>query len=189
MVAYCGDGVSPLGRTETMMSNLTTLANLAEILGAVVVVGGVVFAVIQIRLFRRQRLETAAIEVLRTWQSPEFTRAFCVVQQLPDGVSTAKLRAHSPECESLAMIIGNTFESFGVMVYRRIVPLALVDELLGGAVVLLWRKLAKWVVDSRKEQSRETVYEWFQWLAERLQEQPGFDDLEGAHVKHRDWTP
>ncbi|UCC49197.1 MAG: DUF4760 domain-containing protein, partial [Gemmatimonadota bacterium] len=89
----------------------------------------------------------------------------------------------------LAMIIGNTFESFGVMVYRRIVPLALVDELVGGTVVLLWGKLAAWVEESRKEKSTETVYEWFQWLAERIQEQPGFDILEGAHVKHRDWNP
>jgi hypothetical protein len=171
------------------MRDLATLANLAEILGAIIVIGGVVFAVIQIRLFRRQRLEAAAIEVIRSWQSPEFTRAFTVIQALPDGISAAKLRAHSPDCETMAMIMGNTFESFGVMVYRRIVPLALVDELLGGAVVLLWRKLAPWVEELRKDQSRETVYEWFQWLAERLQEQPGFDTLAGAHVKHRDWKP
>jgi hypothetical protein len=171
------------------MKDLTTLANLAEIVGAIIVVGGVAFAVIQIRLFRRQRLEAAAIEVIRSWQSPEFTRAFTVIQRLPDGISAAKLRAHSPDCESMAMIIGNTFESFGVMVYRRIVPLALVDELLGGATVVLWGKLAGWVEELRKEQSRETVYEWFEWLAERLQEQPGFRTLEGAHVKYRDWTP
>jgi hypothetical protein len=171
------------------MRDLATLANLAEILGAIIVIGGVVFAVIQIRLFRRQRLEAAAIEVIRSWQSPEFTRAFTVIQKLPDGISAAKLRAHSPDCESMAMIIGNTFESFGVMVYRHIVPLALVDELLGGAVVLLWRKLTPWVEELRNEQSRETVYEWFEWLAERLQEQPGFDTLEAAHVRHREWTP
>ncbi len=171
------------------MNDLTTLANLAEILGAIIVIGGVAFAVIQIRLFRRQRLEAAAIEVIRSWQSPEFTRAFTIIQRLPDGISAAKLRAHSPDCESMAMIIGNTFESFGVMVYRRIVPLALVDELLGGATVVLWGKLKGWVEQLRKEQSRETVYEWFQWLAERLQEQASFNTLEGAHVKHRDWTP
>ncbi len=171
------------------MRDLTTLANLAEILGAIIVIGGVVFAVIQIRLFRRQRLEAAAIEVIRSWQSPEFTRAFTVIQGLPDAISAAKLRAHSRDCENSAMIIGNTFESFGVMVYRRIVPLELVDDLLGGAVVVLWRKLAPWVEELRKEWSRESVYEWFQWLAERLQEQQGFDTIEGAHVMHRNWKP
>ncbi len=59
----------------------------------------------------------------------------------------------------------------------------------GGSVVLLWRKLATWVEESRQESSQDTVYEWFQWLAERLQEQPEFDMLAGAHVKHRNWTP
>ena len=171
------------------MKDLPTIANLAEIFGAIIVVAGVIFAVIQIRLFRRQRLEAAAIEVIRSWLSPEFTRAFSVIQQLPDSISAAKLRAHSSDCESLAMIIGNTFEGFGVMVYRRIVPLALVDELLGGAVVFLWIKLASWVKESRKEQSRETVYEWFQWLADRIQEHSGTDLIEGAHEKHRNWVP
>ena len=171
------------------MRDLATLANLAEILGAIIVIGGVFFAVIQIRLFRRQRLEAAAIEVIRSWQSSEFTRSFSMILKLPDGISAAELRARSSDLENMAMIVGNTCESFGVMVYRRIVPLTLVDELLGGAVVLLWRKLAAWTEESRKEQSRENFYEWFQWLAERLQEQPGFDMQEGAHLKHRDWTP
>ena len=170
------------------MKDLPTIANLAEIFGAIIVIAGVVFAAIQIRLFRRQRLEAAAIEVIRSWLSPEFTRAFSVIQQLPDSISAAKLRAHSSDCESLAMIIGNTFEGFGVMVYRRIVPLALVDELMGGAIILLWIKLSSWVEESRKEQSRETVYEWFQWLVDRIREQPSFDITEGAHVKHRNWV-
>ncbi len=171
------------------MRELATVANLAEIIGAIIVIGGVGFAIIQIRIFSRQRLEAAAIEVIRSWQSPEFTRAFNTIQKLPDGISSAKLRALSPDCEVKAMILGNTFESFGVMVYRRIVPLALVDELLGGATVQMWQKLAVWVEETRKELSRESFYEWFQWLAERLQEQPGFNTLEGAHVKHRKWTP
>ena len=171
------------------MRDLPTVANLAEIFGAIVVIAGVVFAIIQIKIFRRQRLEVAAIEVIRSWLSPDFTRAFTVIQQLPDNISANKLRAYSSDCESMAMIICNTFEGFGVMVYRRIVPLALVDELLGGTVVLLWQKLAVWVEESRKEQSCETFYEWFQWLAERLKEQPDFDLTVGAHMKHRHWTP
>ena len=150
---------------------------------------GVIFAIIQIRIFQRQRLESAAIEVIRSWLSPEFTKAFTVIQQLPDNISAAQLRSYSSDCESSAMIIGNTFEGFGVMVYRRIVPLAVVDELLGSAVVFLWLKLSSWVEETRKEQSREPIYEWFQWLAERVQEQPGFDNSEGAYLKHQNWIP
>jgi hypothetical protein len=171
------------------VTDLATLANLAEIFGATVVVGGVIFAMLQIRQFQRQRLEAAAMELIRAWQSPEFTRAFTLIQSLPDDLSAAELRAHDADSESLAMVIGNTFESIGVMVYRRIVPLAIVNELMGGAAVHLWRKLERWTLDSRAEQARDSVYEWCQWLTERLQELPDFQTGPPAHVARRDWKP
>ena len=169
--------------------DLATLANLAELFGAAVVVGGVVFAIVEIRNFQRQRLEAAAMELIRAWQSPYFTRAFTVIQALPDDRSATELRAHGADTESLAMVIGNTFESIGVMVYRRIVPLAIVNELMGGAAVHLWRKLERWTLETRAEQSRDNVYEWFQWLADRLQELPDFGTGPPAHVARRDWKP
>jgi len=86
-------------------------------------------------------------------------------------------------------VIGNTFESIGVMVYRRIVPLEIVNELMGGAVVFLWQKLERWTLESRAEQSRDSVYEWFQWLAERLQELPEFRTGPPAYEARRDWRP
>jgi hypothetical protein len=67
--------VSKALREGNVDANLETLANFAEILGAIVVIGGVAFAVIQIRQFRRQRLEVASIELVRSFHSPEFTRA------------------------------------------------------------------------------------------------------------------
>ncbi len=171
------------------MNDLATLANLAEIFGAAVVIVGVAFAVVELRSFQRQRLEAAAMELVHAWQSSEFTRAFTVVQALPDHLSAAELRADGAETETLAMVIGNTLESIGVMVYRRIVPLALVNELMGGAVVYLWRKLERWTRESRTEQSRENVYEWFQWLAERLEELPDFESGAPAYRTHESWKP
>jgi hypothetical protein len=121
--------------------NPNSLANLAEILGAVFLIGGVVFAVIQIRQFRRQRLEVAAIELVRSFQSPEFTRAFTLFLRLPNGLSAAELRQRDPEAEVHVMLMSITMESIGIMVYRRILPLAMVEELMGGVVEILWTKL------------------------------------------------
>jgi hypothetical protein len=87
------------------------------------------------------------------------------------------------------MVVGNTFESIGVMVYRRIVPLAIVNELMGGAIVYLWHKLERWTLESRAEQSRENVHGWFQWLAERLRELPDFETAPPVHVAPRAWKP
>jgi hypothetical protein len=47
------------------------------------------------------------------------------------------------------MVAVLTFESIGVMVFRGIVPLEMVDELLGGVCVESWRRLENYTDDSR----------------------------------------
>ena len=56
--------------------DLQNIANFAEILSALFVVGGVIFATIQIKQMQSQRKEAAAIELFRAWQDPDFSRAF-----------------------------------------------------------------------------------------------------------------
>ena len=45
-----------------------------------------------------------------------------------------------------------------------------------------------WVGDLREELGEETAFEWFQWLAERL-EQYNVDDGKAAYRLHAGWTP
>lgn len=45
------------------MSNLETLANCAEIVGVLSVIAGIVFAVVQLQQFRKQRRDLAAIQL------------------------------------------------------------------------------------------------------------------------------
>jgi len=71
---------------------LQTLANFAEIVGGAAVVGGVVFAVWQIRQYREQRRDVAAIEIVRSLQSREFIEAFRLLSRVPDGVTLKALR-------------------------------------------------------------------------------------------------
>lgn len=47
------------------MENLAILANIAEIVGAIIVVVGLLFAVPQMRQIQQQRRELAAIELFR----------------------------------------------------------------------------------------------------------------------------
>jgi hypothetical protein len=168
-------------------ANLSTLADLAEILGAIVVIGGVAFAAIQIHQFRRQRLEVASIELVRSFQSPEFTKAHTFVLALPDGTSAEELRQRSGDAEALAMVVSTTFESVGVMVYRRILPIAIVEELMGGTVVSFWGKLEAWIKALREEQNRSDTHEWFQWLAEQLARRATSGSSQPAYLQHRNW--
>ena len=63
-----------------------------------------------------------------------------------------------------------TWESIGVLVFRGEVSIDLVDDFFSGPIVVSWRKLQSYFFDERRETGRETVGEWFQWLAERFAE-------------------
>ena len=170
------------------MNDLSRLADMAEILGAAIVIGGVFFAVMQMRQIRQQRREMAAIELFRFFGSPQFAKAYHCVLNLPDDLSTTELREYKPEAENCAMLISTTMENIGVMVFHRIVPSVVVKDLMGTSTVILWTKLAIWVHDMREELDNPAAFEWFEWLARVLAELSDAD-CTPAYDKHRDWKP
>jgi hypothetical protein len=170
------------------MNDLSSLANMAEILGVIIVVGGVYFAVLQIRQFRQQRRELAALELFRFFGNHRFTNAYQLLLHLPDGLSAEDIRTKDANLEDAAMLVSSTMENIGVMTFQRIVPFVIVNKLVGRSVVILWRKLENWATALREELDDDAAFEWFQWLAERLEEyQPR--DPHPAYEAHKDWIP
>jgi hypothetical protein len=170
------------------MNQLSMFANVAEILGVIIVVGGLYFAVLQMRQIRQQRRELAAIELFRFFASPRFTQAYRTILHMPDGMSAEDIRTKQAKLEEAAMLISNTMENIGVMTFQRIVPFLIVRNLLGSSVVILWRKLEDWAIDLRKELDSPDAFEWFQWLAERLKEYEP-EDAEPAYQAFKSWAP
>lgn len=170
------------------MNHLSTLANMAEILGVIIVIGGLFFAVLQMRQIRQQRRELAAIELFRFFGNPKFTQAYQIVLHLPDGLSAEEIRTKQANLEDAVMLISSTMENIGVMTFQRIVPFVIVNNLIGSSVIILWRKLENWAIALRDELGDEAAFEWFQWLAERLADyQP--HDPRPAYEAHKDWIP
>lgn len=170
------------------MTDLETLANLAEVLGTLTIVGSVLFAVIQIRQYRKQLRETATLELMNRFQTPEFAQAFRVIRSLQEGISSIELIASDPETEEAAMFVCSVYETVGVLVFRRILPFQVVEDLTGGAVALCWRKTRTWILEIRGETSNDRVFEWFQWLAERCAEQQQIESKSlPAYRAHQNW--
>jgi len=170
------------------MTELSMFANVAEILGVLIVIGGVYFAVLKMRQIRQQRRELAAIELFRFFASPKFTEAYKIILHLPDGMSAEDIRTKNAKIEDAAMLISTTMENIGVMPFQRIVPFLVVSNLVGTSVVVLWRKLKHWVAGLREELDSADAFEWFQWLAEHLEEyQP--DDVKRAYEQFKSWAP
>lgn len=170
------------------MNDLATLANIAEIVGVIIVVSGLIFAVLQMRQIRQQRRELAAIELFRFFGNPYFTDAYKLVLQLADDASAADIRAREPAVEDAAMLISATMENIGVMTYQRIVPFVVVNNLMGMTTPLLWQKLERWILALREEQNSPAAFEWFQWLAERLEEYQSVEP-DPAFITHSTWAP
>jgi len=170
------------------MNDLSRLADMAEIIGAAVVIGGIFFAIIQMRQLRQQRRELAAIELFRFFGSPQFSRAYREVLRIPDGLNIEDLRAHSETAENCAMIISTTMENIGVMMYQRIVPSVVVKNLMGSSAIVLWRKLESYINEIRNDLDNPAAFEWFQWLAEKLEALQDSDQAP-AYQAHKDWKP
>lgn len=169
--------------------NLQTLANIAEIFGAFLVVSGVLFGLIEVRHYRQQRQETASMEIMRAFQSAGFTSALRLVMQYEQECQRCHEDSIPQELQDAAMLVSTTLEAVGLMVYQRIVPFRLIQLLMGGVIQAGWRVLRSHTEWMREELSRPSIHEWFQWMAERLDEHPEYLDEIGAYSKYKDWKP
>src|SRR2546429_3538466 len=97
--------------------DLSTIANL---INAIAVTAGVIFAAAQISYYRQRRRREAMLELVRSFQSPAFTSALRRVLSLPDGASTQKIReVLGPHGEDAVYLVSLTWETLGALGFRR----------------------------------------------------------------------
>jgi hypothetical protein len=167
--------------------NLSTLANVAT---ALTVIIGVIFALVEARRLRRDREERAALEAVHAMLTPAYMDSFLVVQTIRDGATAEEIESN-PATLGAARSAGVVIEALGYSVFERIVPLRIVDNLVGGNIRVIWQKLRPYVEYERARTGSDKTFEWFQWLAEQLEKYDrGKTSLRlGAHEAYRDWKP
>jgi hypothetical protein len=164
----------------TVLSLISTLA----------IVAGLFFAGLQVRTAQRERSrDSQMLLAANAFFNSEFMRGVQMILNLPDGLSGAELSAHLEGDESDIYNWLGSMEGIGFLVFHGAVPLEIVDRGASGPVILSWRKLEGYVREERARTGRETMWEWFQWLAERLEEYEAVTPRIPAHVEHRDWQP
>jgi hypothetical protein len=160
-----------------------------DLVNAIALCAGVIFAAYQLVELRRQHRRDAVLGLVRSFQSGDFTAALGRINSLPDGADRATIeRVLGPGGQDEVFLVGLTWESLGVLTFRREIDMATIDDFFSGAITISWRKLHTFVEDDRESLERETVWEWFQWLAERMREREHRSAPIPAHVAHRDWS-
>ena len=164
-------------------------ALLLEAISTFALVGGLLFAGFQWRSARQASTRDAQFLLLHSFDSPEFTRAMRVIGELPDGLSRAEIEKLGEDRVQLVWYWGGQIEGIGQLVNARSIPIELVDNMFGGPILITWRRLAHFAADVRVAFGRDTMWEWFQWLAEQLEKLETEQGRVPAYRREADWKP
>jgi hypothetical protein len=152
------------------MSNLEIYVGIAEIIAAIAIVSGGLFAVVQLVEFRKQRQCQVAADLCRPFTEPELAKAIVLLTSLPDGLSLKEFQELDRSYLEAAQVVGMMFESMGIMVQKNIASFQIVQELAGGLLLMLWRKIEHQIKGTRIEQGNPRFGEWVEWLVNKVSE-------------------
>jgi hypothetical protein len=146
---------------------ISVIANLALALSFIV---GLIFGIVQVRAAARDRRERLTLETLREFQTREFVELLHYVSfhDLPS--NREGMMALPPEERTLLIQFGQEMESLGILVAERLINIDLVDKTLGSFVITSWEKYKAMFLDIREKQPDPFLGEYFQWLAEQIDE-------------------
>ena len=163
------------------------LTAIFDVVAAVAVVLGIVFGLLQLRHFHLSRNREAAILLINSFQTEAFVWGLWVVQELPPGLTKHEIDEKLGEDISKLYLVMSTWERIGLLLFNHEISIDLVEEVYSCSIIFSWQKLDTYVADLRKQLQRETTFEWFQWLAERMMEREEAQRITPAYLAHRGW--
>lgn len=158
-----------------------------NLITTVTVIAGVTFAVFEVLHMSARRRQNAALALVQSYQTPEFAKAIVKVATIPEGLSRRELEEHLKDDVEGMYLMMTTWESLGILVYRREIDIGLVEDFFSGPITISWRKFRPMIEAMRTTLDRETYFEWFQWLAERIDERESARPAIAAYVEHKTW--
>jgi hypothetical protein len=168
------------------MSHFADVLNVASTLA---LIGALIFAALQVRVSNRMRAEQAALAIVEAIQSEGWSHSLSVVIHLPDNVTPEQIDSFGLNCSQAIEDYGVRIETVGYMVFRGIIAIETIEQLLGGAITMYWNRVEPWVKRDRERSGSHRQFEWVQWLAERLGERKSGRTAAPAYLKYVNWKP
>ena len=146
---------------------ITLIANIALAVSAVI---ALVFGIVQVKSATRDRQERLTLEALRNFNTREFSELmnYVTAHDIPP---THEKWKKLPAGEGIMITqFAQEMESLGLLVAERLINIDLVDKTIGSLVSATWEKYKPMIQDSREKRPDPFLSEYFQWLAERIEE-------------------
>jgi len=163
------------------------LSSVLNLISTIAIVGALIFAALQVRAANRTRHDQAAVTVIQTAQSESWSRALELMETLPDDAKPNDVENLGREAERVIFEFGVRLETIGYMVFRRIVTLDMVDDLMGGVTLVFWSRAGKWAAQKRVQSGNPKYFEWCEWLADRVASRRARLGHDPASRRYSDW--
>jgi len=152
------------------MSTIDTINLIANLSLSLSFVIGLVFGITQVRAAARDRRERLTLETLRNFQTREFAELLNYISRHDMPSTREELNALPAKDQIIFIQFAQEMESLGILVAERLIDTDLVDKTLGEFVSSSWKKYSKVFQDMREKNPDPYLGEYFQWLAERIEE-------------------
>ena len=143
---------------------------------------GIVFGIFQVKAAARDRRERLTLETLRNFQTREFAELLHYINTSNMPSNRKEMLALPPEEQIRVIHFGQQMESLGMLVAERFINLELVDKTLGSFVTTAWEKYKKMFQDIREKTPDPFLGEYFQWLAESIDQRMKQSPRKPFHV-------
>jgi hypothetical protein len=146
---------------------INLIADLAIALSFIV---ALVFGIAQVKTAERDRRERLTLETLRNFQTREFAELIHFIGSRDMPASRKEMEALPVNEQIIFIQFGQQMESLGMLVAEKLINIDLIDKTLGSFVMTAWEKYKTLFFDIREKQPDPFLGEYFQWLAERIDE-------------------
>lgn len=125
------------------------------------VVAGIIYYCLQIRHQTKTRQTDLVIRLYTTFGNKEMRQTWEKVRKRED----LDYEAYQEEFGlSDVNEIGWFFEGVGVLLHKKLIDIAVVDDLFSSPIKISWEKLKPIAEGERKESNRPQIWEWWEYL-------------------------
>jgi len=145
-----------------------SIALIANVVLTLTFLVGLVFGIAQVKAAARDRRERLTLETLRNFQTREFAQLIHYVTSHTMPSNREEQDALPHEEQIVFIQVAQQMEMLGLLVAEDLINIDLIDKTLGSFVTGAWNKYKIMFLNLR--QSDPYIGEYFQWLAERIDE-------------------
>jgi hypothetical protein len=130
------------------------------------VVAGILYYSLQIRHQTKVRQTDLVIRLYTTFGSKE-------MRQTWERITTREYMDFNTYREKFGLIdvneVGWFFEGVGVLLHKKLIDIAVVDDLFSSPIKISWEKLKPVAEGERKQFDRPQIWEWWEYLYNQMQ--------------------